>query len=118
MDHTRSEVSSRFPLRWVLRIIATFATLALLAWWLPFDQLWTAIKSVPAATWPFAIALYMSAHLLGVVKWRLLVNTAGAELPMRDAVHAYYWGLFGNLFLPSIVGGDVVRAGVAMRRAR
>ena len=37
---------------------------------------------------------------------------------MRDAVHAYYWGLFGNLFLPSIVGGDVVRAGVAMRRAR
>ena len=28
------------------------------------------------------------------------------------------WGLFGNLFLPSIVGGDVVRAGVAMRHAR
>jgi uncharacterized membrane protein YbhN (UPF0104 family) len=33
-------------------------------------------------------------------------------------VHAYYWGLFGNLFLPSIVGGDVVRAGVAFKHVR
>jgi uncharacterized membrane protein YbhN (UPF0104 family) len=46
------------------------------------------------------------------------VNAAGAALPGRPAVHAYYWGLFGNLFLPSIVGGDVVRAGVAMRHSR
>lgn len=116
LDHR--EVYVRFPLRWVLRIVATGAALALIAWWLPVDQLWAAIRSVPPASWPFAIVIYLAAHLLGVVKWRLMVNTAGAVLPLRDAVHAYYWGLFGNLFLPSIVGGDVVRAGVAMRPAR
>jgi uncharacterized protein (TIRG00374 family) len=109
---------ARFPLRWVLRIAATIAALALLVWWLPFDELWASIRSVPLATWPFAVAFYLGAHLLGVVKWRLLVNTAGAGLATRQAVHAYYWGLFGNLFLPSLVGGDVVRAGVAMRHAR
>ena len=107
-----------FPWKWVARIIATVIALALIAWWLPFDELVAAIKSVPAATWPFAIAAYLAAHLVGVMKWRLLVNTAGAELPGRQAVHAYYWGLFGNLFLPSIVGGDVVRAGVAMKHVR
>lgn len=112
------EVSSRFPLRWVLRIVATFAALGLIAWWLPVDELWAAIRSVPPATWPFAVAVYLTAHLLGVMKWRLLVNAAGAGLPGRQAVQAYYWGLFGNLFLPSIVGGDVVRAGVAMRHSR
>ena len=117
-DLDQREVHARFPLRWVLRIVATFATLALIAWWLPVDQLWSAIRSVPPATWPFAIAVYLAAHLLGVMKWRLLVNTAGAGLPLRDAVQAYYWGLFGNLFLPSIVGGDVVRAGVAFRVVR
>lgn len=110
--------ASRFPLRWVLRIVATIVALALIAWWLPADQLWSAMTSVPAATWPLAIAVYLSAHLIGVVKWRYLVNAAGAGLPGRPAVHAYYWGLFGNLFLPSIVGGDVVRAGVAMRHSR
>ena len=115
-DLERSEV--RFPLRWVLRLVATVAALALIAWWLPVDQLLAAIGSVPAITWPFAITVYLTAHLLGVVKWRLLINTAGAGLGLRDAIHAYYWGLFGNLFLPSVVGGDVVRAGVAMQRAR
>ena len=53
-----------------------------------------------------------------MLKWRLLVNTAGASLPGRTAIHAYYWGLFGNLFLPSIVGGDLVRAGVALPHVR
>lgn len=115
-DETRR--GSRLPLRWVLRIAATVVVLALLAWWLPFDELWSAMRSVPLATWPLAVAVYLGAHLLGVVKWRLLVNTAGAGLRATQAVHAYYWGLFGNLFLPSLVGGDVVRAGVAMRHAR
>ena len=110
--------SARFPLRWVIRIIATFVALGLIFWWLPVDQLWSAIHSVPWAAWPVAVALYLSAHLLGVVKWRMLVNTAGASLPGRPAVHAYYWGLFGNLFLPSIVGGDLVRAGVAIPHVR
>jgi glycosyltransferase 2 family protein len=108
----------QIPLRWILRIIATIAALALIAWWLPVDQLLAAMGSVPPATWPVAIVVYLTAHLLGVVKWRLLINTAGAGLGLRDAIHAYYWGLFGNLFLPSVVGGDVVRAGVAMQRAR
>jgi uncharacterized membrane protein YbhN (UPF0104 family) len=115
---TASGGTTRFPLRWVLRIVATVVALALIAWWLPVDQLWSAMASVPPLTWPLALAVYLSAHLLGVVKWRLLVNTAGAALPGRAAVHAYYWGLFGNLFLPSIVGGDVVRAGVAMKHSR
>jgi uncharacterized membrane protein YbhN (UPF0104 family) len=117
-DLDASEVYVRFPLRWVLRIVATIVALALIAWWLPVDELWAAIKSVPAASWPLAIVVYLGAHLVGVVKWRLLVNAAGAGLPGKTAVQAYYWGLFGNLFLPSIVGGDVVRAGVAMKHVR
>jgi glycosyltransferase 2 family protein len=117
-DPALREPSPRFPLRWVIRIVATFVALGLIFWWLPVDQLWSAIRSVPAAAWPLAVAVYLSAHLLGVLKWRLLVNTAGAALPARAAIHAYYWGLFGNLFLPSIVGGDLVRAGVAMPHVR
>ncbi|HEX6943384.1 MAG TPA: lysylphosphatidylglycerol synthase transmembrane domain-containing protein [Gemmatimonadaceae bacterium] len=118
MTARQGATTGRFPVRWLLRIAATALALALLAWWLPVDDLWSAMRSVPRATWPLAIAVYLGAHMLGVVKWRLLVNTAGAALPMRTTIQAYYWGLFGNLFLPSIVGGDVVRAGVAMRQAR
>jgi uncharacterized membrane protein YbhN (UPF0104 family) len=94
------------------------AMLALLFTALPFADIAAAIASVPPMVWPAALAMYMLLHLVGVVKWRLLANTAGAGLSFKTAVRAYYMGLFGNTFLPSIVGGDVVRAGVAMRAAR
>ena len=60
----------------------------------------------------------MALHLIGVAKWRQLVNAAGAELGALHAIRCYYVGLFSNTFLPSVVGGDVVRAAVAMRRVR
>ena len=77
-----------------------------------------AFRRVPATAWVVALFVYMSLHLIGVAKWRLLINVAGADLSFLEATRAYYWGLFGNTFLPSIVGGDVVKAGVAMRAAR
>ncbi len=101
-----------------VRIGGSAAMLALLFTALPYADIAAAIKSVPWSVWPVALAMYLALHLLGVVKWRMLVNAAGAGLSFRTAVRAYYMGLFGNTFLPSIVGGDVVRAGVALRAAR
>lgn len=108
---------ARVPIRWILRLAATAVALGLIAWWLPAGELWAGIRAIPPAAWPLAILAYLTLHLIGVVKWRGLVNAAGAALPARPTARAYYWGLFGNLFLPSIVGGDVVRAGVAMGAA-
>jgi glycosyltransferase 2 family protein len=102
----------------LVRLGGSAAMLALLFTALPFDDIAKAIRSVPPAVWPAALIGYMLLHLIGVTKWRMLANTAGAGLSFRTAVRAYYMGLFGNTFLPSIVGGDVVRAGVAMRAAR
>ncbi|HEX6133873.1 MAG TPA: lysylphosphatidylglycerol synthase transmembrane domain-containing protein [Longimicrobiales bacterium] len=101
-----------------LRVSVSAALLVLLFRLLPLDDVWGALTGVGATLWLAAIAAYLSAHLLGVVKWRLLVNTAGAALPRMDAVRCYYLGLFGNTFLPSVVGGDLIRAGAALRRVR
>jgi uncharacterized membrane protein YbhN (UPF0104 family) len=102
----------------IVRIAGSAIMLALLVTVLPFHEMRAAIASMPWYIWPGALAVYMTLHLIGVVKWRLLVNVAGAGLTFPRAVRAYYWGLFGNTFLPSIVGGDVVRLGMAMKEAR
>lgn len=47
-----------------------------------------------------------------------MVNTAGAELNYIQTARCYFAGLFGSLFLPSLIGGDLVRAGLAMRYGR
>jgi uncharacterized protein (TIRG00374 family) len=96
-----------------VRLAGTVVVLILLFTVLPAGELLSAMRRLPLSTWFVAIGTYLALHLIGVVKWRLLVNGAGAGLRFIDAVRAYYSGLFGNTFLPSIVGGDVVRAGVA-----
>lgn len=100
------------------RIGGSIVILAMLLIALPFGEMKEALRRVPLSVWPMALGVYMLLHLIGVVKWRLLINVAGAGLSFAESARAYYWGLFGNTFLPSIVGGDVVKAGVAMRAAK
>jgi uncharacterized protein (TIRG00374 family) len=54
---------------------------------------------------------------VGIAKWRMVVNAAGAQLDFRTSAQCYTGGLFGTLFLPSIIGGDVVRLAVGLRRS-
>lgn len=101
--------------RAVLRVGASVALLAGLCLLLPVGELVAALARVPAHAWPLALVLYLSIHVVGSAKWRLLVNASGAGLGYRSAARCYFGGLFANIFLPSIVGGDLVRAGLALR---
>jgi len=98
-----------------LRIGISAAVLTLLFAFIPLTEVLAAINRLSLAVWGLALISYLCLHLIGVMKWRLLVNAAGGGLGFAQAVRAYFAGLFGSTFLPSIVGGDVVRAGVAYR---
>jgi uncharacterized protein (TIRG00374 family) len=114
MDKTR--VRARRVM--AIRLATSAVMLALLLLVVPFDEIVGALRRVPPVVWVGALAGYLVAHLIGVCKWLLLINTAGAGLGVLQAVRCYYYGLFGNVFLPSVVGGDVVRAGLALKFAR
>ena len=85
---------------------------------LPGRQVWRTLGLLPARLWVMVLAGYLAAHCIGVTKWRLMVNVAGAGLNVRQAARCYFAGLFGSLFLPSLIGGDLVRAGLALRLGR
>src|SRR6185503_13651917 len=85
-----------------VRLAGTVIVLILLFTVLPAGELLAAMRRLPISTWIIAIGVYLMLHLIGVAKWRMLVNGAGAGLPRLDAIRAYYSGLFGNTFLPSI----------------
>lgn len=89
--------------------------LALLLLFLPWDIVRGAIDRLPLSLWLGVLGGFIAGHLLGVVKWRVLVNAGGQRLRMLDAVRCYSAGLFANLCLPTIVGGDVLRAALAAR---
>src|SRR5215471_15138860 len=100
-----------------LRWAAAFLVLAGLFRFLPFSTLRIAIAKIPPARFFIVLVLYLCAHCIGVLKWRMVVNAAGAALDLASSAQCYFGGLFGTLFLPSIVGGDVVRLAVGLRKS-
>ncbi|HUK52001.1 MAG TPA: lysylphosphatidylglycerol synthase transmembrane domain-containing protein [Candidatus Binatia bacterium] len=102
----------------VLRLLAGLGILGCLLALLPRERVWSAMRGVPLRLWLAVVFAYLAAHCLGTMKYRMMVNLAGAGLSRAQAAQCYFGGLFGTLFLPSIVGGDVVRAGVGLRVAR
>jgi uncharacterized membrane protein YbhN (UPF0104 family) len=85
---------------------------------LPGGQVWQTLGRLPPQLWVMVLAGYLAAHCIGVAKWRLMVNLGGAGLNVWQALRCYFAGLFGSLFLPSLIGGDLVRAGLALRLGR
>ena len=76
------------------------------------------MRRVSVSTWACSVVMVLSLHVLGVLSWRLTVNLGRAGLGMVEAARCYYAGLFGTVFLPSIVGGDVIRVGMAYGNSR
>jgi uncharacterized membrane protein YbhN (UPF0104 family) len=103
--------------RWV-RVAVSITLLALIFVVVPWDEMQSAFSRLPLGAWAAVLLGFIAGHGLGVVKWRALVNAGGARLTVRDAVRCYGAGLFANLCLPTVVGGDVLRATLAGKVAR
>jgi glycosyltransferase 2 family protein len=117
METDRTPRSARGWTIIALRWLAALAVLAVLLHFLPLATVRSAIARVPPEQFLAALAGYLLAHALGVLKWRMVVNAAGAQLDLATSLQCYGGGLFGTLFLPSIVGGDVIRLAVGLRRS-
>jgi len=100
--------------RW-MKPAVSIGLLAAIFYFLPWHEVQTAISRLTFSTWVLVLAGFLVGHRMGVAKWRMLVNAGRARMKPRDAVRCYAAGLFANLCLPTVVGGDVVRAALAAR---
>jgi hypothetical protein len=101
-----------------IKVAVSGTLLALIFILLPWGQVWVALRQLPPLVWLGVWIAFVLGHAIGVVKWRLFVNAGRASLRFTDAVQCYSAGLFANLCLPSIVGGDVLRMAMAAKLTR
>lgn len=112
-----TEKSRRGWIFLLLRWAAAFAILALLLHFFPMVQFRDALSRVPPARFIAVLLIYLVALTGGITKWHVVVNSAGAQLSFAASAQCYTSGLFGALFLPSIIGGDVARLAVGISRS-
>jgi uncharacterized protein (TIRG00374 family) len=88
-------------------------TLLLLGWLLSrtnLGEIGAAMRGAVPAWIAAAIATQVIGILLSVWRWRLLLRIQGACAPASFLTRSYLVGIFFSNFLPSTVGGDIVRA--------
>jgi len=98
-----------------IKILISLGVLTLLFWVLPWSEVVDSVSRLPASVWLAALGLFLVGHLIGARKWGLLLGAFGASLPWSAGARCYAAGLFANLCMPGIVGGDVVKATLATR---
>lgn len=98
-----------------LRIASSVLVMGLLFWLLPWAEIQRAWSALTPGLWGAVFAGFVGGHALGGIKWQRLLRAGGAQLAGRDTARCYAAGLFANLYLPGLVGGDVLRATLAAR---
>jgi uncharacterized protein (TIRG00374 family) len=99
---------------WLVRASISALLLVLIFLLVPFSEVWAAARRISPLLWLGAILLFLAGHAAAAAKWRILI---GGGISYRQAFRAHLAGLAANLALPSVAGGDVVRAGLVMKHA-
>lgn len=120
-SHAGTPAPPSHPVR---RTIAALAKLSLSVGLMAFvlrdtslDALWRTLQRVQ----PIWVLAAMSMHglmvALSVWRWRLLLDAQHVRVPARRLAESFWVALFFNNFLPSNIGGDVVRIADTSRQA-
>lgn len=106
---------------WRLRVAGTIASLGLLGW-LIARQDWNGLvayaRGIPATSLILGLGLVAGGQLCNVARWLALLRGQGIGMSYGEAGRLAFAGLFASNFLPSTIGGDVVRIVGAGRAAR
>jgi glycosyltransferase 2 family protein len=95
--------------RW-LKPAVTLALYVAVFYWTDFGAIVGRLRGAELAPLVAGLVIYAGGQALSALKWRLLLRPVGLTTSYSRLVGFYFTGMFFNLFLPTIVGGDAVKA--------
>lgn len=104
--------------RFLLRLFGTLLSIALLVFLLRqqgWDQIWSVMKQIPVWILALALALQFISRIAVTMRWHVLLHAVNIPIQLQQSIKITFAGLFANNFLPTTIGGDVVRLGGILR---
>jgi glycosyltransferase 2 family protein len=100
----------------VLRAGLGIAVVALLLWHFDARPILKTLARERPAFFIAAVALYVASQVMSSFRWQLLARIAGLGGKFGEYLAYYFVGMFTNLFVPGLIGGDAARAVYLGRR--
>lgn len=93
----------------VIKLVVSVGLLAILFSRTDLHGIWLHIRTASIPWLLVAIAFYLAQMLVATWRWGQLLRAQGIELPTSFLLGSYLIAGFFNNFLPSNIGGDVIR---------
>ncbi len=115
IEEQENTTPARLP--W-LRVVGTLAAFTLIFYLLRrqgWDEIGAAVGQIGWRGFLLAQALLFVSRFMIIVRWHILLRSAGVQISLAESARLSFAGLFASNFLPSTVGGDVVRLAGAVQ---
>ncbi len=102
-----------------IRVIGVIATSALFLYLIDsqgWPEILEAIQQIQWIYLIFAFAAVMLSRFAVIARWYMLLSATAVNISWVDALRITFAGLFATNFLPTSIGGDIVRIGAASRQ--
>jgi uncharacterized protein (TIRG00374 family) len=108
---TSDEAASRSRGRWMflLKLTVSAGLLLILFRQTAPERLWVQLRHVSIGWLVLALGLYLAMILASAWRWGLLLRAQAVDVPGGRLVSSFLVATFFNNFLPSNIGGDVIR---------
>ena len=92
-----------------IKVAVSVVLLAILFSKIDAGRLWATAKRASLVWLGAALSVYLVNVLASIWRWRLLLGAQEVDVPARTLLGSFLVALFFNNFLPSNIGGDVIR---------
>ncbi len=94
----------------ILKVAVTVALYVAVFYVVDVSVLWARLQTVNAGWVALAVGCYAAGQWTSAWRWHLLLAPVRLRVGYLRLVAFYFIGMFFNIFLPTIVGGDAVKA--------
>jgi uncharacterized protein (TIRG00374 family) len=101
---------SRSVLATAIKIAVTTVLYVAVFYTIDVGKIWTRLQTAHLEWVALGVAAYAGGQWLSAWRWWLLLRPVSLAVPYLRMVAFYFIGMFFNIFLPTIVGGDAVKA--------
>lgn len=80
-----------------------------------WKEITDSLKQISLPVFVLALLSLLISRLFVILRWHVLLRSGGVKIPFSRTAELTLTGLFASNYLPTTIGGDVVRLGGAMR---
>ncbi len=100
------------PSKTILTLVKVAVSAGLVYWILRnsnLSEIWNSIRNANIALLVFAFCMFYAGYFITAFRWKTLLHAQGVDAPLFYLVKSFMVAVFFNNFLPSTIGGDLMR---------